>query len=812
MVKFVALQSSTTMKQKLFTLLAFFILAGTALGQTVANQPADISHCNNNVFDLTQQTAAILGSQGQGLFTVGYFLTATDANESTNAIATPQAYTATVQKQTIYARVTKNDGTSFATTSFSLINNIVIADSRSNATVCGRYVLGPLTVGNYYTMPGGFGAPLTAGTVITASTTIYIYASSGTCSSETSFTVTVNPIPPVDNMPDIMVCDSYTLPALTAGNYYSAAGGPAGSGTRLNAGDVIATTQTLYVYAEQGTRVLCSNEKSFTVTVAGAPIIPELPPFTVCDENGDGREYFDLTAVASVIAKDSNGGTVTFYNSGSDAQAGSNPLAHINAYVVYDGTTTIYARLTFTISGCYAIAPVTLSIVPCTVNVIEGTVTFDSKSDGCDAADTGIANAMVKYTNATDTYYTFTNALGYYNFTNVPDGSSTITLTPVDGQTFAAPIPSYTITVPGEASATNFCATGPAVNDVTVFIVPATPAVPGYKAAYNMHYYNNGYQPASGTVTFQFDAAKLTYVPADGTAVTVAGNTLTLNYTGLKPYESRFVPLYFTVAQPPVVKSGNVLAFTAAITPLDGDSTPDNNIYAYSQVAVSAYDPNDITVSEGAFITKSQAAGYLHYTIRFQNTGTANATNIKVGSTLDANLDWDTFQPIGASHDYQANRNGDNAEFVFDNIQLPYKTADEAASHGYISYRIKPKSGIAAGDVMAGTANIYFDFNDAVITNTATTTIKETAGLANAGAKGFMIYPNPASAKVTVALQNVSAASAHIAITDILGKTVLTAPVTGTEQTINVASLKSGLYFITLTTAEKQITQKLVIQ
>ena len=45
-------------------------------------------------------------------------------------------------------------------------------------------------------------------------------------------------------------CGSYTLPALTVGNYFTATGG---GGTALFAGNVISTTQTIFVYAETGT-------------------------------------------------------------------------------------------------------------------------------------------------------------------------------------------------------------------------------------------------------------------------------------------------------------------------------------------------------------------------------------------------------------------------------------------------------------------------------------------------------------------------------------------------------------------------------
>src|SRR5690554_36272 len=82
-----------------------------------------------------------------------------------------------------------------------------------------------------------------------------------------SATITVNETPVVDDPADLTACNDYTLPALTEGDYYTATGGPGGTGTLLNAGDVITTTQTIYVYGETGTTPNCFDEDSFILTI-----------------------------------------------------------------------------------------------------------------------------------------------------------------------------------------------------------------------------------------------------------------------------------------------------------------------------------------------------------------------------------------------------------------------------------------------------------------------------------------------------------------------------------------------------------------
>ncbi len=81
---------------------------------------------------------------------------------------------------------------------------------------------------------------------------MYIYARTDSatgnsyCENESSFEITITPTPAVDTLNDVDVCDSYTLPALNNGTYYSGTGG---TGTQYSAGDIITSSQTMYIYA-----------------------------------------------------------------------------------------------------------------------------------------------------------------------------------------------------------------------------------------------------------------------------------------------------------------------------------------------------------------------------------------------------------------------------------------------------------------------------------------------------------------------------------------------------------------------------------
>jgi len=143
---------------------------------------------------------------------------------------------------------------------------------------------------------------------------------------------------------------------------------------------------------------------------------------------------------------------------------------------------------------------------------------------------------------------------------------------------------------------------------------------------------------------------------------------------------------------------------------------------------VGSYDPNDKTEVHGGNLKPSQISNgeYMQYTIRFQNTGTDTAFNVIVRDTLDNKLDWSTFEMIAASHPYTVSiTNQNKIEWAFSNINLPDSNINEPLSHGYLSYRVKPKSTAVVGDVINNLASIYFDYNLPVATNNALTLVQD---------------------------------------------------------------------------------------
>ncbi len=125
-----------------------------------------------------------------------------------------------------------------------------------------------------------------------------------------------------------------------------------------------------------------------------------------------------------------------------------------------------------------------------------------------------------------------------------------------------------------------------------------------------------------------------------------------------------------------------------------GDS---RSMYTECQMNIGSYDPNDKRVFNGhGMETETVDKGeYIYYHIRFQNTGTDTAFKVRILDPLSPKLDLSTLEMLSASHAYEyVITDGPALEVTFDNILLPDSSTNEAASNGYVKFRIKPLSRI----------------------------------------------------------------------------------------------------------------------
>lgn len=121
----------------------------------------------------------------------------------------------------------------------------------------------------------------------------------------------------------------------------------------------------------------------------------------------------------------------------------------------------------------------------------------------------------------------------------------------------------------------------------------------------------------------------------------------------------------------------------------------------------------------------------LEYHIRFQNTGTDTAFTVYILDTLSAHLDIAQFQTGTASHPYQLTMLPPTAAdehillFEFDSILLPDSATNQEASNGFVKFQIQMKPSLPLSTVIENDAAIYFDYNEAVLTNTVFHTLHQ---------------------------------------------------------------------------------------
>lgn len=351
--------------------------------------------------------------------------------------------------------------------------------------------------------------------------------------------------------------------------------------------------------------------------------------------------------------------------------------------------------------------------------------------------------------------------------------------------------------------------------DLEVSLVSLTPAIAGSTYTSKIIYKNKGITPVSGTLSFTNDqAVSINNISQDGTISNSAG--FDYSFSNLMSNETRTIFVTMTVPSIPVVNINDILNFNIIATTIETDVNLNNNSFSNSQIVVASYDPNDKMESHGEKILFSDfdSSDYLNYTIRFENTGTSNAINIRLEDVLDSKLDESTIRVIDASHNYNMQRINNNVTWTFENIQLPPAQTNPELSKGYVFFKIKPKPSYAIGDIIPNFANIYFDSNPAITTNTFTTEFVSTLANSSFDTSNFMIYPNPANEIIQVNLKNTNEKLESILINDVLGKTIYKVDkLNANSQSVEISNLSKGLYFVEITTQSKlKQTKKLIVE
>lgn len=444
---------------------------------------------------------------------------------------------------------------------------------------------------------------------------------------------------------------------------------------------------------------------------------------------------------------------------------------------------------------------------------VRGNTHYDYYDDGCNEAidDYVVPNVKYEIFDGTSTLITSGNQLGEY-FIPLEAGNYTITPVIENPNYFNVTPSSFAINFPSDPTpfVQNICLTWNELDyfdDLEVTILPITPARPGFEAVYKVLVRNKGFDNTNGTVTLTYDNSILDYVTSIPAYTSSNTNSISWDF-----YSEPFLTLEYDVAfnlnsssDTPAVNINDEINFTATVVHDWTDYTQDDNTFTLDQTVVGSYDPNDKTCLQGETEEVDIVGEYVHYLIRFENTGTYAAEKVVIEDVIDTSkFDISTLIPIDASHSYYTKITGNVVEFVFDNINLDF---NDPNNDGYIAFKIKLLSTLNVGDTFTNNASIFFDSNPAIITNTYVTTIVAPLSNQSFNENEFVIFPNPAKEVLNIQSNN-NLEINSIEIYNLLGQVVLVVPTSSTA--IDVSSLKTGTYFIKVNTNNGSANAKFI--
>lgn len=211
-------------------------------------------------------------------------------------------------------------------------------------------------------------------------------------------------------------------------------------------------------------------------------------------------------------------------------------------------------------------------------------------------------------------------------------------------------------------------------------------------------------------------------VPSDPARPPDPSGRYRLAIDDLRPLESKTVSV--AVRLPSENFTGYALPIVT--TALIGRDTLDS--YEAAPILRCAYDPNDKLVQpvrqdpgDNQYAARDER---LTYTIRFQNTGNDTAYTVRLEDQLSPGLDWASYRLESSSHACISSIDTSGKLRVqFAQIMLPDSTTDPVASQGYVRFSLLPQAAGPRGERIQNTAEIYFDANQPIITNTVYNTI-----------------------------------------------------------------------------------------
>jgi hypothetical protein len=443
-------------------------------------------------------------------------------------------------------------------------------------------------------------------------------------------------------------------------------------------------------------------------------------------------------------------------------------------------------------------------------NIFTGKLFFDSNNNGMqETGEPAVMNNQI--TEAVSGRFGFSGQNGQYYVTVLDSGNYSVSPVAIN---YYTPVPlthnAYFSAIQLTDSLNDFAFQPTGVfNDLCASITPIGNFRAGFDASYMINYENVGTTTLSPTIIF-FPDNDVSFVSSNVNPTSVTTDSVVWVLGPLTPFQSGSILV--TVNINVGIPIGTLINSWVRIEPLAGDANTNCNISYWEIFTTGSVDPNDILVDEDTlFTTQFPNPPLLEYIIRFQNTGNDTAFIVKVLNLIDTfNLQLNTFEFVASSHPVNINwipweR---NMEFKFDTILLPDSNVNEPLSHGFIRYRIQPKSTLVFGDSITNNAAIYFDFNNPVLTNTAVTEIVLPTSSNEYFNYNMLLHPNPSSGEINISEKFIGY---EMIIYDLMGRIIYNIPALQSSK-VNLEFLSKGCFVINLSKEEKVFRAKLVLQ
>ena len=436
----------------------------------------------------------------------------------------------------------------------------------------------------------------------------------------------------------------------------------------------------------------------------------------------------------------------------------------------------------------------------CDFQSITGTIFFDANQNKIqDSLEWGIPNQKVIFTNLN--HINLTNSSGLY-FQQCDSGSIyNFSWMPDDEWLLTTDSASYTQTFfPDSISQNHNKHFGlfPKNPSHQFFVAPSL--VPRCNTVHpiELYYGNKGSFMETGKIVLTYDS-KVTFInnfypPLEEDT---ASRQVTIYFDSVYPFQVNEINLPFLMPDENSSDEPIHFSFETYRDSAGTDILLSSDVF--DAMVKCSFDPNDKQVMPNGqrdehYTLHDQK---LTYTIRFQNTGNAEAIDITIRDTVDADLDISTLRIVNSSFPVQTTLDGQAVEFLFKNIGLADSTHNEPESHGFVTYEIRPQPGLADYTEIKNTAYIVFDLNEPVITNTTTNTMVTAIPVqtVDVDREEISIRPNPAHDIIYLSTKSNKPID-KILIYNMLGELIVRS--TAHQSSVDVRGLAPGMYILKL--------------